>query len=79
LDQDGRYLYATYDSPAQSFLFDLAHDPQAQHSILTPALKQAFDQRIIQELQGISTFYGHRPDAGLILTSEFGANGLAKH
>jgi arylsulfatase A-like enzyme len=39
LDQNGRYLYATYDSPAQSFLFDLANDPNAEHSVLTPAEK----------------------------------------
>jgi hypothetical protein len=27
LTADGRYLYATYDSPAQSYLFDLIADP----------------------------------------------------
>ena len=79
LDQGGRYLYATYDSPAKSFLFDLSSDPNAQHSILTPALKQAYDQRIIQELQGISDFYDYRPDGGLILTSAYGPKGIVQH
>src|SRR4029077_18692637 len=43
LSGDGRYLYTTYDSPPQSYLFDLASDPNAQHSILSPALKQRYD------------------------------------
>lgn len=61
LTADERYLYATYDSPAQSYLFDLTKDPNAEHSILTPELKQHYDEEIIQKLQEIGDFYGYRP------------------
>ncbi|HTS05283.1 MAG TPA: sulfatase-like hydrolase/transferase, partial [Candidatus Eisenbacteria bacterium] len=50
LSEDGQYLYTTYDSPAESYLFDLVSDPNAQHSILTPALKQRYDEEIIEHL-----------------------------
>ena len=36
---NGRYFYATYDSPAQSYLYDLATDPDGTQDTLTPALK----------------------------------------
>ncbi len=41
LTENGKFLYATYDFPAQSFLFDLSRDPNAQHNLLTPCLQQA--------------------------------------
>ena len=50
LTADGRYLYTTYDSPAQSYLFDLTADPNAERSILTPPLKQRYDEEIIEQL-----------------------------
>ena len=70
LADNGRYLYVTYDSPAESFLFDLATDPNAQHNIATPLQKKQYDQRIIQELQTLADFYDYRPDGGLMLASD---------
>ena len=69
LAEKGRYLYTTYDSPADSFLFDLARDPNAQHSILTNVLKAQYDERIIEHLQNIADFYGYKPSVGLLLAS----------
>jgi phosphoglycerol transferase MdoB-like AlkP superfamily enzyme len=69
LDKDGRYLYATYDSPARSFLFDLANDPNAEHNILTAAEKKQYDERIIDYLKMIGDFYGYKPGVGNLLAS----------
>lgn len=69
LTADGRYLYTTYDSPARSYLFDLKADPNAQHDILTPALKQRYDEEIIEHLQTIGDFYGYKPGVGSLLAS----------
>ncbi len=70
LDKNGRYLYATYDSPARSFLFDLAKDPNAEHNILTAAEKKQYDERIIDYLKMIGNFYGYKPGVGNLLASE---------
>jgi hypothetical protein len=67
--ENGRYLYATYDSPARSFLFDLAHDPNAEHSILTAEEKKKYDERIIDHLKMIADFYGYKPGIGSLLAS----------
>lgn len=67
LTADGRYLYTTYDSPAQSYLFDLTTDPEAQHSMLTPALKRRYDEEIIERLQTIGNYYGYKPGVGSLL------------
>lgn len=69
LAENGRYLYATYDSPARSFLFDLANDPNAEHNILTAAEKKRYDERIIDYLKMIGDFYGYKPGIGNLLTS----------
>jgi len=69
LTEDGRYLYTTYDSPAQSYLFDLYADPNAQHDLLTPALKQHYDEEIIDHLHLIGNFYGYRPGVESLLAS----------
>jgi len=69
LSGDGRYLYTTYDSPAQSFLFDLISDPNAQQSILTPALKQRYDEEIIEHLHLVGDYYGYKPGVGSLLAS----------
>lgn len=61
LTADERYLYATYDSPAQSYLFDLMQDPNAQRNILTAPLKQHYDEEIIERLQMIGDYYGYKP------------------
>jgi arylsulfatase A-like enzyme len=69
LTSDGRYLYTTYDSPAQSYLFDLTADPNAEHSILTAPLKQRYDEEIIDHLHLIGDFYGYKPGVGSLLAS----------
>lgn len=61
LTGDGRYMYVTYDSPAQSFLFDLVQDPDATQNVLTDALKKKYDQRVVDCLQIIAGFYGYKP------------------
>jgi arylsulfatase A-like enzyme len=66
---DGRYLYTTYDSPAQSYLFDLAADPNAERNILTAPLKQRYDEEIIEHLQMVGDFYGYRPGVGSLVAS----------
>ena len=70
LTADGRYLYTTYDSPAQSYLFDLAADPNAQHSILTVELKRHYDEQIIERLQAVGDYSGYKPGVGLLLASK---------
>jgi glucan phosphoethanolaminetransferase (alkaline phosphatase superfamily) len=69
LSADGRYFYTTYDSPAQSYLFDLFSDPSAQHNILTPSLKQRYDEEIIAHLHTIGDYYGYKPGVGSLLAS----------
>jgi hypothetical protein len=69
LDDNGRYLYVTYDSPAESYLFDLAGDPNALHNVLTPALKQQYDERIIDYLHQVAEFYNYKPSMGSLLAS----------
>jgi len=69
LTADERYFYTTYDSPAQSYLFDLSADPNAQRNLLTPSLKQRYDEEIIEHLQAIGDFYGYKPGVGSLLAS----------
>jgi arylsulfatase A-like enzyme len=69
LTADGRYLYTTYDSPAQSYLFDLSADPNAERNVLTAPLKQKYDEEIIEHLQMIGDFYGYRPGVGSLVAS----------
>jgi hypothetical protein len=69
LTADGRYLYTTYDSPAQSYLFDLTSDPNAERNILTAPLKQRYDEEIIEHLQMVGDFYGYKPGVGSMLAS----------
>ncbi len=69
LTADQRYLYTTYDSPAESYLFDLTADPNAEHNILSPPLKQRYDEEIIEHLHSIGDFYGYKPGVGSLLAS----------
>jgi glucan phosphoethanolaminetransferase (alkaline phosphatase superfamily) len=69
LMNNGRLLYTTYDSPAQSFLFDLDQDPNAQHNLLTDSLQKAYAQQVIENLQMVGDFYGYRPGASSLLAS----------
>ncbi len=66
---NGRWLYTTYDSPAQSFLFDLSRDPNAQHNLLTAALKKQYDEQIIDHLHAVANFYGYKPGVGSLLAA----------
>ncbi|HEV7674642.1 MAG TPA: sulfatase-like hydrolase/transferase [Candidatus Angelobacter sp.] len=65
----GRYMYVTYASPARSYLFDLAKDPNAEHNIVTDALKQHYDQRVIDNLKQIGDYYGYRIGINSLLAS----------
>jgi hypothetical protein len=67
--EDGRYLYTTYDSPAESYLFDLVADPNARHSILTAPLKQRYDEEIIDHLHLVGDFYRYKPGLGSLLAA----------
>ncbi|HEV2114919.1 MAG TPA: sulfatase-like hydrolase/transferase [Terriglobales bacterium] len=69
LDDNGRFLYVTYDSPAESYLFDLTGDPNALHNVLTPRLKQQYDERIIDYLHQVADFYDYKPNMGSLLAS----------
>jgi hypothetical protein len=69
LMNNGGLLYTTYDSPAQSFLFDLARDPNALHSVLTDPLKRQYDDEIIKHLQSVADFYGYKPGMGSLLAA----------
>jgi arylsulfatase A-like enzyme len=69
LTADRHYLYTTYDSPAQSYLFDLRTDPNAEHNVLSPALKSRYDEEIIGQLHLIGDYYGYKPGVGSLLAS----------
>lgn len=66
---NGRYFYATYDSPAKSYLYDLVRDPNGEHDILTNALKKHYDEQVIEHLHEIADFYGYKPGIGSLLSS----------
>jgi len=70
LTADGRYLYTTYDSPSQSYLFDLTSDPNAQRSILADPLKRHYDEQIIERLHWVGDYYGYKPGVGALLASK---------
>lgn len=61
LSGNGRYFYASYDSPPQSYLFDLSRDPNGEHNILTDTEKRLYDQQVIDHLHALGDFYGYRP------------------
>jgi arylsulfatase A-like enzyme len=67
---NGRYMYVTYASPARSYLFDLAKDPNAEHSVLTDELKRHYDQRVIDNLKRIGDYYGYRIGINSLLASQ---------
>jgi Sulfatase len=69
LTENGRFLYTTYDSPAQSFLFDLDHDPNAQHNLVTDSAKKNYDCQIIEYLHQVADFYGYKPGVGSLLAA----------
>ncbi|MGB7495630.1 MAG: hypothetical protein WBR26_09165 [Candidatus Acidiferrum sp.] len=61
LADNGRYFYATYDSPSLSYLFDLSSDPNGEHNILTDALKRHYDEQVVDDLHALGDFYGYKP------------------
>lgn len=69
LTENGEFLYTTYDFPAESFLFDLNNDPNAQHNLLTKPLEQQYDEQIIEQLHSIADFYGYKPGVGSLLAA----------
>jgi hypothetical protein len=69
LADKGRYFYATYDSPAQSYLYDLAQDPNGEHNVLTNELKKRYDERVIEHLHEIADFYGYKPGISSLFAS----------
>lgn len=71
LAENGQYLYATYDSPAESFLFDLHTDPRGERNLVTPELKKRYDEQIITQLQTIADFYGYRSGMGSLVASRY--------
>jgi hypothetical protein len=69
LAHDGRFLYTTYDFPAESFLFDLSQDPNAEHNLLTKPLQEEYAQQIIEHLHSVADFYGYKPGVGSLLAA----------
>jgi len=69
LTDNGRLLYTAYASPAESFLFDLSHDPNAQHNLVTDPLKQRYDEQVIEHLHTLADFYGYKPGVGSLLAA----------
>jgi hypothetical protein len=69
LADNGRFLYTTYDSPAESFLFDLSRDPNAEHNLLTRRSQEEYAQQIIEHLHTVAEFYGYKPGVGSLLAA----------
>lgn len=67
LSGDGRYMYVTYDSPAQSYLYDLVKDPDATQSFFTEDARKKYERRLIEYLQIIADFYGYKPNGNRVL------------
>jgi arylsulfatase A-like enzyme len=70
LADNGRYFYATYDSPPESYLYDLGADPEGQRNVLTPTLKRQYDERIIEQLRAIADFYRYKPGMNSLLMAQ---------
>ena len=62
LADNGRFLYTTYDFPAESFLFDLSQDPNAEHNLLTKPLQEEYAQQIIEHSAPWQTFTDTSPE-----------------
>lgn len=71
LDHDGRYFYATYDRPVQSYLYDLANDPLGTHDVLTAQAKRNYDDRILDYLTLVARFYGYKPGLESMLAVKY--------
>lgn len=73
LTNNGNLLFTTYDSPTQSFLFDLQRDPNATTSILDDLTKKRYQQLVLEDLQDIAHFYDYRPTGGAVATATRGS------
>lgn len=69
LADNGKFLYTTYDFPAESFLFDLSRDPNAEHNLLTKPLQEEYARQIIEHLHSVADFYGYKPGVGSLLAA----------
>jgi len=69
LTQDGRYLYFTADSPANSYLYDLVADPKGEHNLADDANERLYNQKIIEHLQAVAQFYDYKPQVGSLLAA----------
>lgn len=72
LTDNGNLLFTTYDSPAQSFLFDLSRDPNAINNILDDGAKKRYQQLVLGDLQQIAQFYEYRPTGGAVAIAKQG-------
>jgi arylsulfatase A-like enzyme len=66
LGDNGNFLYTTYDSPTQSFLFDLLRDPNATTNILNEPVQKEYEQRVLGYLQDIAHLYDYKPTGGVV-------------
>ena len=66
LSDHGGLLYTTYDSPTQSFLFDLSRDPNATMNILNEPVQKEYEQRVLGYLQDIAHLYDYKPTGGVV-------------
>jgi arylsulfatase A-like enzyme len=66
LSDNGKFLYTTYDSPTQSFLFNLQQDPNATNNVLTDSARSQYQERVLDYLQEIARFYQYKPTGGVV-------------
>jgi arylsulfatase A-like enzyme len=66
LSDNGKFLYTTYDSPTQSFLFNLEQDPNATNNVLTDSARSQYQDRVLDYLQEIARFYQYKPTGGVV-------------
>jgi arylsulfatase A-like enzyme len=66
LAEDGRFLFVTYDVPAENFLFDLAADPKGERNIVNDNVRKKYQRQIVEDLQMIADFYGYKPGVWLL-------------
>jgi arylsulfatase A-like enzyme len=64
LSGDMRTMYATYDSPQLSLLFNLQLDRDGTANYLAEGMKAGYDRQILDDLQSIAAFYDFKPDGG---------------
>jgi glucan phosphoethanolaminetransferase (alkaline phosphatase superfamily) len=58
------FMYTVSDSPFKTFLFDLQHDPQGLRNIASDSPNKFDEQRLVDYLHKIATFYGYTVTGG---------------